>query len=82
SDFSDIRFTDVSNNLFFQWRESYTASTSAIFWVEIPSIPASPPVLRRRRQERALLYLSHNGRLILFIHYKMIWGGAVVAGRC
>jgi hypothetical protein len=40
-DFDDIRFvdSDASTELS-HWRESYTASTSAIFWVKIPSIPS------------------------------------------
>ncbi len=43
SDFSDIRFTDSDGTtLLNQWMESDTASTSASFWVKIPSIPASP----------------------------------------
>ncbi|MFZ5989388.1 MAG: DUF2341 domain-containing protein, partial [Bacillota bacterium] len=48
ADFSDIRFTDASNNPLSQWRESYTASTSAIFWVKIPDIPASPDTVNIR----------------------------------
>lgn len=39
SDFTDIRFLDsYSNDLSF-WRRSYTSSTTADFWVKIPSIP-------------------------------------------
>jgi len=42
TDFSDIRFTSFNGaTLIDHWRESYTAS-SADFWVEVPSIPASP----------------------------------------
>ncbi|MCK4613178.1 MAG: DUF2341 domain-containing protein, partial [Thermoplasmata archaeon] len=41
SDFDDLRFTDNSNTELSHWRESYTASSSAVFWVKVPSIPAS-----------------------------------------
>jgi hypothetical protein len=40
-DFSDIRFLDSDNSTeLSHWRESYTASTSATFWVRVPSIPS------------------------------------------
>jgi hypothetical protein len=43
ADFDDIRFTDSYGvTLIDHWCESYTASTSATFWVEVPSIPAGP----------------------------------------
>ena len=43
ADFSDLRFTSSDGvTLLDHWIESYTASTSAVVWVEIPSIPASP----------------------------------------
>ena len=43
ADFSDIRFTSSDGaTLIDHWRESYTASSTADFWVEVPSIPASP----------------------------------------
>lgn len=39
-DFDDIRFTDSDGTtLLSHWREIYTPSTSAIFWVKVPSIP-------------------------------------------
>ncbi len=38
-DFDDIRFADGNGNSLSHWRESYTASTSAVFWVKVPSIP-------------------------------------------
>ena len=42
SDFSDIRFTSSNGTtLIDHWRESYTASSTADFWVEVPSIPTS-----------------------------------------
>jgi hypothetical protein len=43
SDFSDVRFvksngiTDLN-----YWRKSYVSGTSAVFWVQVDSIPASP----------------------------------------
>jgi hypothetical protein len=41
-DFDDIRFVDSDDSSeLSHWRESYTASTSAIFWVKVPSIPSS-----------------------------------------
>jgi hypothetical protein len=40
-DFDDIRFTDSDGlTLLPHWRESYTASSAAIFRVKIPSVPA------------------------------------------
>jgi hypothetical protein len=40
SDFDDIRFYDSDGvTPLGHWRESYIASTSAVFWVKIPSIP-------------------------------------------
>jgi len=43
TDFGDIRFTasDGVTPLDY-WMESYTVSSNAVFWVEVPSIPASP----------------------------------------
>ena len=42
SDFSDLRFTDSDEtSLVPHWIESYTPSTSATVWVNIPNIPAS-----------------------------------------
>jgi hypothetical protein len=41
ADFGDIRFTDSSGvNLVSYWVQSYVASTSAIFWVKVPSVPS------------------------------------------
>jgi hypothetical protein len=41
SDFDDIRFADANgSSLLSYWRESYTASASAIFWVKVPSVPS------------------------------------------
>jgi len=39
--FGDIRFTDSSDNLLDYWIEEF-GTTYAKFWIEIPSIPASP----------------------------------------
>ena len=40
-DFDDIRFADADGaTLLSYWRETYTASTSATFWVNVPSVPA------------------------------------------
>jgi hypothetical protein len=42
ADFDDIRFTDNDGTtLIDHWLETKTDSTSATFWVEVPSIPAS-----------------------------------------
>jgi hypothetical protein len=42
ADFDDIRFTDDDQTtLIDHWREEYTASTSATFWVEVPIIDAA-----------------------------------------
>ena len=45
SDFGDVRFTasDGSTELDY-WLQEYTASDEAIFWVEIPTVPASSTV--------------------------------------
>jgi hypothetical protein len=38
--FDDIRFTTVNGiTLLSYWRESFTASVSAVFWVKVPSVP-------------------------------------------
>lgn len=43
TDFSDVRFADSNGEPLDYWREeSYTASSSAVFWVKFDSIPASP----------------------------------------
>ena len=40
-DFDDIRFVDSDGSTeLSHWRESYTDSDSAIFWVKVPSIPS------------------------------------------
>jgi len=40
SDFGDIRFVDSDDFTELRyWCETYTASTSAVFWVKVPSIP-------------------------------------------
>jgi hypothetical protein len=40
-DFDDIRFVDSDDSTeLSHWRESYNASTSAVFWVKVPSIPS------------------------------------------
>ena len=45
ADFSDIRFTNTDGTtLLNHYRDSYTASTQAVFWVEIPTITASVSV--------------------------------------
>ena len=42
TDFSDLRFTDSDGTtLISYWVQTYTASTSAIAWVKVPTIPAS-----------------------------------------
>jgi hypothetical protein len=39
--FNDIRFADSDGStLLSHWRESYIDSTSAIFWVKVPSVPS------------------------------------------
>ena len=40
SDFDDIRFTDGNETTpLSHWRESYTTSGTATYWVKIPSVP-------------------------------------------
>jgi hypothetical protein len=46
SDFDDIRFYDSDGMTpLAHWRESYTAATSAIFWVKIPSMPSGSKLI-------------------------------------
>ena len=48
ADFDDIRFTSSDGTtLIDYYLESKTDSSTADFWVEIPSIPASPPPIMR-----------------------------------
>ncbi|MHC5081242.1 MAG: DUF2341 domain-containing protein, partial [Planctomycetota bacterium] len=45
ADFGDIRFTELRASVeteISHWLEVYTASTSAVFWVKVPNIPAPP----------------------------------------
>lgn len=43
TDFGDVRFTqNDGTTLLDYWMETYTSSTSATFWIEFNSIPASP----------------------------------------
>jgi predicted ribosomally synthesized peptide with SipW-like signal peptide len=45
-DFDDIRFKDSDGSTeLSHWRESYTASTSAVFWVKVPSIPSGTKII-------------------------------------
>lgn len=42
-DFGDVRFTDTDGTtLLDYWIQEYTSGVSAVIWIEIPSIPASP----------------------------------------
>lgn len=42
-DFADLRFTSSDGEtLLSYWIESYTSGTSAVVWVKLPSLPASP----------------------------------------
>jgi prepilin-type N-terminal cleavage/methylation domain-containing protein len=38
SDFDDLRFSTASGTILNYWIESYTASTSAVVWVKVPTI--------------------------------------------
>jgi len=43
TDFGDVRFTDSDGTTPLDyWMEDYTSGDNATFWVELPSIPASP----------------------------------------
>jgi hypothetical protein len=44
-DFDDIRFVDSNGSDLYHWRQSYTASTSATFWVKVPSVPAGTKII-------------------------------------
>ncbi len=45
-DFGDIRFTDSDGSTeLAHWRESYVTSTSATFWVKVPSIPSGDKII-------------------------------------
>lgn len=39
-DFSDVRFVDAANNPYTFWLQDYPSSSTATFWVLIPSIPS------------------------------------------
>ena len=42
-DFRDVRFTaDDGQTLVDHWLESHISSTSAVFWVQLPTLPAQP----------------------------------------
>jgi len=41
-DFGDVRFTNINDTLLDYWIESSTSGVSAVIWVEVDSIPASP----------------------------------------
>ncbi len=41
ADFDDIRFTDTTGTILNHWLESKTDSTTATFWVKVPSIAAT-----------------------------------------
>ena len=52
-DFGDIRFTDSDGEtLLDYWMEEYTSGDKATFWVEVPSIPASP--------DKATVYICYG----------------------
>lgn len=40
SDFGDVRFADASGTPISYWRETFTTSTRAVFWVKLPSFPS------------------------------------------
>lgn len=42
ADFDDVRFADIDGVALDHWREAKTDSTSATFWVKVPSIPEYP----------------------------------------
>jgi chitodextrinase len=42
ADFGDVRFTNSADSLLDYWIESKIDGVSALFWVEVDSIPASP----------------------------------------
>jgi len=56
SDFGDVRFTstDGTTDLDY-WMQTYTDGTSATFWVEVDSIPASPST------NNIYMYYSNSG---------------------
>ena len=52
-DFGDIRFTKSDGTtLLDYWMEEYTSGDNATFWVEVPSIPASP--------DKATIYIYYG----------------------
>ena len=49
ADFSDVRFTLAGSTALLDcWRKSYTASSTAEFWVRFPSLPAGATVIAVR----------------------------------
>lgn len=49
SDFANVRFVSATGATLSYWRQEYTASGSAVFWVKVPSIPASATTVIYRR---------------------------------
>jgi hypothetical protein len=68
-DFGDVRFVDNSGaNQLSYWRESYTAGSTATFWVKVPSIPALGT---------ATVYMYYGNPSVSTtsdIHNTFIWG--------
>jgi hypothetical protein len=65
-DFDDIRFVDTAELSY--WRNSYTSSGSATFWVKVPSIPASGT---------KTIYMYYGNATVSTtsdIHAAFIWG--------
>lgn len=54
-DFDDLRFNTLANGYIDYWIESYTASTTAIVWVELPDVITHPG------SDTILMYYGNSG---------------------
>jgi len=86
TDFSDIRFTNSSGTELSYWRESYTSSDVAIFWVKIPTISSDTTIYLYYGKSGASTTSDGDATFILFDHFdgstldseKWTSGGSVV----
>jgi Domain of unknown function (DUF2341)/CARDB len=69
SDFSDVRFADATGaNGLSYWLESKTDSSTATFWVKVPSVPASGTTTIE------MYYGNPSASTTSDIHSTFIWG--------
>ncbi|MFA5392797.1 MAG: DUF2341 domain-containing protein, partial [Candidatus Paceibacterota bacterium] len=79
-DFDDIRFTDAEGTSLSYYRDSYTASTSAVFWVKIPSIPASPDTITIYLHYGNVAISTASSGASTFLEFNLRQEGPITAG--